>query len=60
MQKIEKPEEKKEQKKDEKVSKKEEAKEEFPIKKAFEQVSTDHRKKTGRIPLQQRKKELND
>lgn len=34
--KIEKPEEKKEQKKDEKVSKKEE----FPIKKAFEQVST--------------------
>ncbi len=38
--KIEKPEEKKEQKKDEKVSKKEEAKEEFPIKKAFEQVST--------------------
>ena len=38
--KIEKPEEKKEQKKDEKVSKKEETKEEFPIKKAFEQVST--------------------
>ena len=38
--KIEKPEEKKEQKKDEQVSKKEETKEEFPIKKAFEQVST--------------------